>query len=832
MPGLWSVIWSSLVYRRDRSLMTIAAVAMGTAVIMATFATNTALDVSLRESAVSLAGQTHLVIEAPDDRGLPQSVVETVRGLSDVRVASPQLQKRVFYRTSQGRGFAELLGVDPAFDPQIRPYRLVAGRMFRSDERAIMVGKDWAQAANLQLGDRVELISSEGFRAFPVVGLLDEPGVGNARAGGLLRMPLPVAQSVFGLQDRIQVLSVQLHDASRLINVKVELPNRVPYVFIVRETPRTLAFLQDSIRDLQGALLLFGTVSLLAGGFLMFNTLTLMVAEQVREIGLLRAAGATRGAVVLLALAQGLILGVVGALIGLVVGQLLAAGLAAIVGATQGIASTDVPFSPAGMGLSLLLALVAALLASIFPAVQASRILPLEAIAPRGLAEAERGFGSFPRVVIVAVVACIGLWVLPLSDDRSRLAKVGLLFLLFPLFVYGARFTIPIVATVCALPLRHLAGGSGVIAERNFQRHRSRTSLTVAAFVISLALIVALINGANSFTSAGQEWAQSLFPGSLVVVSPVDQPVQLLGEFQSLPGVEQASPISTLSLGWEGLRLSAVGVDPSHYFQAFRFVQGDRTEAFREMRRGQAILLPSRLAQEENIALGDQMLLKAADRQGTFTVVGIIAHSFPTPDNYGAIVLPQRDVANIYEVRTFRFLALSPTPTSDIKVLEEQVSHVAEIYGMESNSIANLRQTIGAEVGRLLGMLGVLVAIGVVVGALSVFNTMIMNIAQRAPEIAVLRSEGMTQTEIQRLSVAEAALMGLLGALLGLGLGTLITRIVVDVNRTPDFDPPFTFSLPYAGLVLLFGTCSAAVAAFYPAGKAARMNIVDALRHQ
>src|SRR5688572_28642930 len=135
MPGLWSVIWSNSVYRRGRSILTILAVATGTAVVMATFATNGALEQSLREAAVALAGQSDLVIEAPDHRGLPSSTLETVRGLPAVRIAVPQVQKRVFYRTGHVRGFVELVGIDPELDPQLRPYRLMVGRLFRSDER-------------------------------------------------------------------------------------------------------------------------------------------------------------------------------------------------------------------------------------------------------------------------------------------------------------------------------------------------------------------------------------------------------------------------------------------------------------------------------------------------------------------------------------------------------------------------------------------------------------------------------------------------------------------------------------------------------------------------
>src|SRR5205823_4714069 len=113
MPVPLFIASRNLAYRRTRSLVTILAVALGTSVVAATFATNRAIDDGLRASARALAGDADLVIDSLEPGGLPQEVVTAIRRLPDVQLATPQVQRRTFFRTPRGRGFVEVIGIDP-----------------------------------------------------------------------------------------------------------------------------------------------------------------------------------------------------------------------------------------------------------------------------------------------------------------------------------------------------------------------------------------------------------------------------------------------------------------------------------------------------------------------------------------------------------------------------------------------------------------------------------------------------------------------------------------------------------------------------------------------
>lgn len=836
MPGLIRIALRNLIRSRARSLFAVLAVVLGTAVVSATFTTNGAIEGSLRQSGESMVGNADLVVEAIDQRGFPERAVAATRALPGVTFVAPQVQKRTYFRTQDQRGFVELIGIDPQLDPQVHPHALAEGQFLSSpQQRGVLLVKDWATRMGLRAGDHLDLLTSEGFRPFDVVGLLDEPDQSKRTATGIVRVPLAVAQATFGLQDHVDSLSIKVANPAQIQAVEDRLPDTITARYLVRETPKLLKELEDSVRDFQGALLFFGAIALVAGAFLVLNTLSLTVAEQSRQIGLLRATGATADTVLRMTLAQGAALGVVGSILGVVVGEGMARVLIVAVSATQGLAPTGVPFSPAGIGLSLMVGMLITLAASLFPALQASSISPLMALSQTRSTATGRAQRTLTILALLASAAIVVFLLRPVETEGMRALKLLGLLVLFLLVILLSRGLVPFLAPVVGLPFRWLFRSTGVLAERNVRRERARTGVTVAGFVISLSLVIALWNSSTSFTRAGEAWARSIFPADFVVVSAVDQPVELVDEFAAVPGVDPlfgVSPVSLFPIVWESYSLTAAGVDPSVYFQAFDFIKGDRTEAFRAMQRGTSVLVPEVLAREQDIELDDNLLFKYGNREVVFTVVGVVTHSLPSADGFGTVIVPKSFAESEFGVRSFRFLAVRAAPDSDVGLLGEQLGQTAELFGMESHSVSSLRDSVARGVSGLLALLAGLVIIGVVVGSLSVVNTMVMNISQRIREIATLRALGMTRGQVQQLAVAEAVTMGLLGAVVGIGLGAFVTWVLVALNRTADFDPLFTFS-PLAGLlVLALGGLSAGLAAFYPAGVAARINPIEALRHE
>lgn len=832
--GLLRIAWKNLAFNRFRTVLTVLAVALGAAVVTATCTTNAAIEESLERSAHAMVGRADLLVEAVEEFGFPYDITAAaLRRLPEAAVVAPQVKKRVFYRTQDQRGFVALAGVDPVVDPQVLPLRVTGGAWLSTPTAAeVVVGAEWAARVGAPLGGDIELLTNEGFRKFRVVGVVEETDPSLRGLAGLVRMPLQTAQEALGLENQADSYRIIVKQPGQAAAVKGALPGILPAAYVAKESTSLLAEFQASIQDFQIALAFFGGIALLAGAYLVYTTLALTVQEQVREIGLLRTAGAGVGFVTRLTLAQGAIVGVLGSAAGALLGQLLAWGLIAAVGATQDVGRTGLVFSLSGLAGGLVLGTLVTVGASLAPALQAGRVTPLAASNPRfGEGEADGDRGRDVAAVVAAAVLTAYL-VFPWDAPVLRGLKLVGVFVLFFLFGVLARAAVPKLATLVMVPLQRVSWGVSTLADRNLRRLHARTATTSTAYFVSLAMVVALFNSAASFSGAAEERALTLFPGEYTVVSPVNQPLDLIDEFAGVPGVERVSPVTMLPVVWQNERLTVAGVDPSHYFQAFQFRHGDRIEGVRAMQRGDGVLVPLQLATDKNLRIGDKLPLAAGGRVVDFTISGIIAHSFPSATGYGAIVAPNAVLLSSFGVDTFRFLAVSLLPEADPLVTGPALLAAAEGLGMEAAPVAGLRASVNRGVNSLLGLLLGLVAVGVVVGILGILNTMVMSIGLRVREIALLRAAGMARAGIQALFLVEASIIGFQGSVLGVALGALITWVLVSVARAPDFDPTFSFSLPFAAAVIVFGIGGALLAAVYPARRAAAVNIIEAIRHR
>ncbi|MEK7215785.1 MAG: ABC transporter permease [Chloroflexota bacterium] len=653
--GLLRVAWKNLAYRRFRTVLTILAVALGTSVVTATFATNAAIQDSMERSAQAMTGRADLLVEAVDDSGFPYDIsAAALRKLTGVTLVAPQVQKRVFYRTPTQRGFVELVGVDPAIDAEVQPQTVVAGAFLSSPTaREIVVGTGWAEKTGTRLGSDVEIITGEGFQKFRVVGVLEETDPSHRGFSGLIRVPIQVAQESFGLENQANSFRIVVRDAASIGAVRQALKGAMPASFVVKESATLLSEFRSSIQDFQVALIFFGAIALLAGAYLVYTTLSLTILEQVREIGLLRAAGADVGYIMRLTVAQGVLVGVVGSLFGAVAGQALAWLLIAVLSATQDIATNSFVLSWQGIVAGITLGVLVTLFASVAPGRQAAAISPLAASNPRQTETEAKSERSRDIMALVMSLALTAFLFVPVQDASLRALKLVGVLVLLVLFSYAVRMAVPWLATIAVTPLRRIAWGVSTLAERNIHRLHARTATTGTAYLMSLSMVVALFNSWISFSTAAEERALTLFPGEYTVVSPVSQPLELITEFESIKGVDQVSPVELAPAVWQNLRITVAGLDPAHFFSAFQFQQGDRIEAFRSMRRGDGVLVPADLAADKGLKLGDKLKLSSGGRESEFVVGGVIAHSFPTATSYGAVVAPIDTLKSAFGIETW-----------------------------------------------------------------------------------------------------------------------------------------------------------------------------------
>jgi putative ABC transport system permease protein len=320
-----SLAWRSLRARPLRSFLTAAGIALGVAVLFASLSAGATMDAAVERAATDEIGHAALRVDALEEQGLSPAAVAAITKVAGVEVAAPALERKTYLAANPNRSSsAELtppvtvLGIDPVAEPKLHDLSLAAGVGLRADEgQTALVTQTLASAEHLRVGDPITLNGgASGPVAFQIAGIVSGDGPLPDAAGRLVFVPLAAAQSLFGTTGVTRV-DLGLRAGTTTDELMGQLEASISSEPYLLSRPEDLAAsLRSETDGFRSTLLLVAAVVLFAGAFLIFNTLSMTVAERSREVGLLRAAGTTRSQVMSFVLLQALALGVGGSFVG------------------------------------------------------------------------------------------------------------------------------------------------------------------------------------------------------------------------------------------------------------------------------------------------------------------------------------------------------------------------------------------------------------------------------------------------------------------------------------------------------------------------------------
>jgi putative ABC transport system permease protein len=757
-----------------------------------------------------------------------------------VAVAAPALERRIYLGAGDiGAALpppVTVLGIDPTVDGQLHDLALVAGSALSDpDEHSALITEHLAAQDGLALGSPIAMQSAGDGITFRVVGILAGDGPLTGAFGRTVVVPLRTAQAVFG-ESAVTRVDIGLAEGADPATVSAALESRLVAEPYVLSSPRDLAAsLRASTADVQATTALIAAVALFAGAFLIFNTLSMTVSERIREVGLLRAAGARRGQVMSFMLTQALVLGVAGSLVGLLLGALMAAGMVAFV-RTIGSVTLDRPALPLEAALiALLVGVGVTLAAALEPARRASRIQPVEALKARLDLPAARGARLRWLVAVFLVVAAVGVVLLPRSVGGAGVVQALVVYGVLLLGTLAIPFVLPAIARIAGTPFSILLRFEERLARSSVVRDRSRTTLTLGGLTIGLAMIVALGGVGQHARAAAAGWIADVVPGDLVATSirPIaaDEGVtESLSE--GVPGLARVSPVATFDVALEGTRTDAAAVVGSDMAAdgRLRFLAGDRGAALAALDAGGATILPEALARRLRVRVGEWLTLPAVNGgRLELRVAGVVERSIPGRTGEAMLVgwTDATTSLGVAGADVFAIRFASDAPASSRIALQAQ----ANVLALEIVPLDRIEGAISDALGRIFGMFDALAAVAVLIAALGIVNTLTMNVIERVREIGILRAAGMTRRQVWRSVVVEAGVLGLAGALLGIVLGLLVGALmVVLAGGRVDVAGGIPWSI--IGLALVLGVVVAMLAAAYPARIASRLSIVRAVQYE
>jgi putative ABC transport system permease protein len=839
MDGLTRLAFRSLMARPLRATLTALGVALGVGVLFAGLATNAGIEASAQRTVQDLVGLSDLRVSAFGEDGLGPETVAAIEATPGVAIVAPALERRTYLGSTSTSGrlppSVTVIGVDPDAEPLLHDDELIAGTALTSvGLPSAVVTQRLADTDGLAVGSTLTILGAGEPADYRIVGIVAGDGPPDVVDGRTVFVPLDTAQSIFDVTGVTRV-DVGLEPDADVTAVTAALEAGLLVEPYLVSSPQDLAdSLRASTADFQATTAMIAAIALFTGAFLIFNTLSMTVIERFREVGLLRAAGATRVQVRTFILTQALAVGLVGSAIGILFGALLAAAMVAYL-RTIGSVALDGPELPlldaaTAVAVGVLITLAAAL----EPARRAARISPVEALRARLDLPAARRARLRWLVVVFVAVALAGLLIWPRDAGMAGAIRAIAVYAVLLVATLLIPFLVPALARLGGLPFRLPFGLEERLARASLLRDRGRATLTIGALAVGLTLVVALGGIGQGARAAATSWIADVVPGDVLVTSirPIAADEGVSEELDAITGVALVSPLATFDLAIDGVATDGaamVGADLAADGR-LRLTAGDREAALAALDAGGGAIVPAAVAERLGVGLGDSLNAAAVD--GTtvpLLVVGIAERTLP--GRGGESVLVGWDDATTRfgvagaDAFAVRFAPNAPATTHD------DLTEAARQSALEVVTLDRVAGAIEDALDRVFGLFDALAIIAVVVAALGIANTLTMNVIERVREIGILRAAGMTTRQVWRSVVVEAGVVGFAGALVGVVTGVLVGALmVVLAGGTPDLATVIPW--PTVAVAFILGVALAMLAAAYPARLAARISIVRAVAYE
>jgi putative ABC transport system permease protein len=383
----------------------------------------------------------------------------------------------------------------------------------------------------------------------------------------------------------------------------------------------------------------------------------------------------------------------------------------------------------------------------------------------------------------------------------------------------------------------------GRLGASNVRRAQGRTALTVAALMVGIAMIIGIQALTTSFEVDIDNWVQTAIGGDLYVRSPIPMRDELGQRLLADPAIAAVSPVtfhlvrrvSPSRNPDEADTLLFVAIDPETYPQVASFVfedpEADVSTVLAELTAGDALLISTTLADRYGLATGDRLRLETRRGEYDFRVAGVVVDF----TSQGYVVNGTRvDLARYFGESTADefIVALKPEadPVIEAKRLKERYGHSQHIVVETATDFRAKVSDLTAQAFALFDVLGL---IGVIIAALGVVNTLMMNVFERQREIGGLRSLGMTRAQVARMVLAESGAMGIIGGLFGTLFGFFLSQVfLLGLQVIGGYT--VHYNLPPRALVisLMIALVVSQGAALYPAWRAATVRIIEAIQHE
>jgi putative ABC transport system permease protein len=713
---------------------------------------------------------------------------------------------------------------------ELSAFRLVDGAPPSIGEFTIDV--DAASKYGFIIGDTYEFMVPDG-RVHLTMSGTSSFGAENTTLGAvLMQMNTAEASDLFDI-DGVNSVAVQVADDVDVAAVQAAVAAAVPTAEVVDHaavTEETTAEFTDEINLVGNMLLGFGGVAVFVSIFIIYNTFGIVLSQRTRELAVLRTVGADPRQIRRSALSEALAMGVLASVGGVGGGIVVAKGIDALFG-VMGVDLSDWPLilAPRTLIVAALTGVGVTMLAARGPARRAATVPPIAAI--NGGADAG-AITSRRRVITGVALVAVGLFAGAAGLASSSVGVAGLALAVIAAILAVTVLSPLVVRAVTwslGAPLGKVAGVAGRLARKNAGRNTRRTATTASALMIGLTLVTtALVLAASVKATIGSTFERSAKADYYLSddLDEVDFPATLAAELRQSDIVAAASGFTHFDARIDGTVTSAVGFD---FDQIDALLDVDVRAGGFDNGVDHPVVVSVDEARRIDAGPGDVIAVEAAGGSPVqATIVGLFDDQAILSEDY---LFDSGVLADASVDRSAEWLAVSMTDGASPAAIQAFIADLSEQHpNAFVETPTEFRQRVEGMIDQILTMVNVMVALAVVIALIGIANTLALSVFERTRELGLLRAVGMSRRQLRRMVRYEAALVATFGAILGVGLGLLFGFGLVTVLPA-SIASALAVPTSHIAIVMLVAAGAGVAAAWLPARRAGRLDVLAAIAH-
>jgi putative ABC transport system permease protein len=844
LRGLWA--------RKLRTFLTAFAIVLGIATVSGTFVLTDSITHAFhaifsniyRNTDASITGRSAVSTDATQN--LPpfdESLLAKVRALPTVSAALGGVADTANLIGSNNKvisfGGAPHLGfsVDPT-QAKFNSLSLVDGDWPGAGE--VVIDRSTAHKKHIKVGDHIKVEAQGSAQPLVVSGLV-KFGTSNLDIGGatLAGFDLPTAQRLFRKEGKLDQIRVSrksgVTEAQLLSSIRAILPPQTQVKSGVAQAETDASDTNAFTSFLQKFLLSFGVIALFVGSFVIANSLSITVTQRTREFATLRTLGASKKQIRRSVMLESFIMGLLASIVGLFLGLALAKFLFWLFGQVGfTLPNTGLLFKTRTIVVCLIVGTGVTMLASLRPARRATRVPPIAAVRegatlPPGRFAKYRGWGSATLAIVGFLALAYGMWGASGTGPVLLFMGIGAVLVFFGVALFTSQLIRPL-ASVLGIPGDRIAGAPGVLARENATRNPQRTGSSAAALMIGLTLVTLVTMLATSIRASFFGAVDKIFIADYAVTAENNFdliPTSIDKALKATPGVHDVVGVRSGEARFAGAKHSVSAVAPGGS-RIFRMNWTEGSPQVMDTLGQDGAFTDKDFAKKHNLSVGSRIqVLVPGGETPTFRIKGI----FDPPAGgspFASLTISSQAFDKLYTPPQNQFVFLNVdggvSKANDAK-LDNALkgfpnAKVQDRDEFKSNQASFLKN--------ILNVLYVLLALSVIVSLFGIVNTLVLTIYERTRELGMLRAVGMTRWQVRWMVSLESVVTALIGAVVGIALGIVLS--VLMIVRV-DF---LVLSWPVGTLFVfaLVAVVAGMVAAIFPARRAARLNVLQALQYE